>query len=215
MSAVVPLAAACRVAPQSVSHVTTFRLRFGVREIVLPVGKFTMGRAADCTLRIDDEHLSRHHAALRVELDRVAVQDTGSRNGVLVNGVRIRSERYLVPGDSIRLGAHELTLLRDDEHLPFADTRTKEAPGLEAPLVDVTTDDVPSPEVLSEREREVLELLAHGHTLKAIAERLDVSVKTTETYRARISQKLGLRSRAHLVQYALRHGLVPTRPENE
>src|SRR5690606_27059994 len=89
-----------------------FRLRYGPREVVLPLGKFTIGRASDCTLRIEDEWLSRHHAVLRVETDKVAIRDAGSRNGVIVNGVRIRSAHYLQPGDRIRLGRHELELLR-------------------------------------------------------------------------------------------------------
>jgi two-component system response regulator NreC len=61
---------------------------------------------------------------------------------------------------------------------------------------------------LSEREREVLRLLALGHTNQEIAARLYISVRTAETHRAHIMQKLGLSSRAELVRYALDHGLV-------
>jgi DNA-binding NarL/FixJ family response regulator len=61
---------------------------------------------------------------------------------------------------------------------------------------------------LSARERQVLELVAYGHTHKEIAERLDVSVKSVETYRARVADKLGLRSRSELVRYALDHGML-------
>jgi len=61
---------------------------------------------------------------------------------------------------------------------------------------------------LSSRERQVLELVAYGHTHKEIAERLEVSVKSVETYRSRVADKLGLRSRAELVRYALDHGLL-------
>jgi two-component system response regulator NreC len=63
-------------------------------------------------------------------------------------------------------------------------------------------------QALSEREREVLILVAHGHTAAEIAERLSLSSKTIETYRARGMEKLGLRSRAALVQFALAHGLL-------
>jgi DNA-binding NarL/FixJ family response regulator len=59
---------------------------------------------------------------------------------------------------------------------------------------------------LSEREKEVLSLIAWGYSNKEVAVKLTVSVKTVETYRVRIAQKLGLRSRAQLVQYALRQG---------
>jgi len=59
---------------------------------------------------------------------------------------------------------------------------------------------------LSEREKEVLILLAWGYSNKEIAGHLELSIKTVETYRVRISEKLGLRSRAKLVQFALRQG---------
>lgn len=63
-------------------------------------------------------------------------------------------------------------------------------------------------ETLSEREREVLKLIAEGYTGAEIAERLALSVKTVETYRARLMDKLHLQSRAELVRYALRKGLL-------
>ena len=59
---------------------------------------------------------------------------------------------------------------------------------------------------LSEREKEVLILLAWGYSNKEIAGQLDLSTKTVETYRVRVSEKLGLRSRTELVRYALRQG---------
>jgi DNA-binding NarL/FixJ family response regulator len=59
---------------------------------------------------------------------------------------------------------------------------------------------------LSEREAEVLQLIAQGHAVKAIAARLDVGVRTVETYKARGMEKLGLRTRADLVRYAVGRG---------
>ena len=61
---------------------------------------------------------------------------------------------------------------------------------------------------LSEREREVLRLLALGHTNQEISERLYISVRTAESHRAHIMQKLRLSTRAELVRYALSHGLL-------
>jgi two-component system response regulator NreC len=61
---------------------------------------------------------------------------------------------------------------------------------------------------LSEREREVLRLLALGHTNHEIAQLLYISVRTAETHRAHIMQKLHLSSRAELVRYALAQGLL-------
>jgi two-component system, NarL family, response regulator NreC len=61
---------------------------------------------------------------------------------------------------------------------------------------------------LSEREREVLRLLALGHTNQEIAKMLYISVRTAETHRAHIMQKLRLSTRAELVRYALAQGLL-------
>ena len=61
---------------------------------------------------------------------------------------------------------------------------------------------------LSDREREVLRLLALGHTNQEIAKMLYISVRTAETHRAHIMQKLGFSSRAELVRHALEHGLI-------
>jgi two-component system, NarL family, response regulator NreC len=61
---------------------------------------------------------------------------------------------------------------------------------------------------LSDREREVLRLLALGHTNQEIAKQLYISVRTAETHRAHIMQKLRLSSRAELVRYALAEGLL-------
>ena len=62
--------------------------------------------------------------------------------------------------------------------------------------------------VLTEREREVLQLMAEGKNTKEIASRLQVSVKTIETFRQHIMQKLNLHSLAELTKYAIREGLT-------
>jgi two-component system response regulator NreC len=63
---------------------------------------------------------------------------------------------------------------------------------------------------LSERETDVLRLIALGHTNAEIAAKLYISVRTVETHRAHIQQKLGVSTRAELVQSALARGLVET-----
>lgn len=66
---------------------------------------------------------------------------------------------------------------------------------------------------LSPREREIFSLVAQGFTNQHIADQLGISIKSVETYRARVMEKLGLRSRADLVQFALSCGvLLPGRP---
>ncbi len=61
---------------------------------------------------------------------------------------------------------------------------------------------------LSEREREVFMLLAQGLTNQQIAEKLVISPSTVQTHRAHIMEKLGLKTTADLIRYAIRHGLI-------
>ncbi|MFS8581097.1 MAG: response regulator transcription factor, partial [Novibacillus thermophilus] len=62
--------------------------------------------------------------------------------------------------------------------------------------------------VLSEREREILTLIAKGYSNKEIAELLVISVKTVESHKAHIMEKLGLSTRPQLVHYAIKKGLL-------
>ena len=71
---------------------------------------------------------------------------------------------------------------------------TKPSPGSESPL--------------SDREREVLQMLAEGKSSRLIAERLHLSVTTVDSHRKHIMDKLGLRSIAELTKYAVREGLT-------
>ena len=83
------------------------------------------------------------------------------------------------------------------------------SPGMSRALVDaVRTNTEMRSDLLTGREREVLQLVAEGKTSKEIASVLDVSVKTAETHRANIMNKLDIHETAGLVRYAIRHGIV-------
>jgi two-component system response regulator NreC len=73
---------------------------------------------------------------------------------------------------------------------------------LDGPTPARETDD------LTDREREVLRLIAQGHTNREAADRLCISVKTVETHRAHLMEKLGIKSRAGLTRYAIQKGLL-------
>ena len=75
-------------------------------------------------------------------------------------------------------------------------------------MPDQTRDEMSPSEVLSERELQVLKLVAEGFSSREIAEQILVGVKTVETYRGRFAEKLGLKSRADIVRYALEVGLL-------
>ena len=89
---------------------------------------------------------------------------------------------------------------------------TRNADALVRP-VDRGTPPHGTPKHLSRREIEVLRLLAEGHSNQEIADRIRVSVKTVETYRTRLSEKLGLKGRAELYRFAVESGLLDSRQE--
>ena len=62
--------------------------------------------------------------------------------------------------------------------------------------------------LLSPREREVLRLIAHGYSMAEVAERLSLSIKTVDTYKTRLTEKLGTTKKSELVSYALKYGLL-------
>jgi two-component system, NarL family, response regulator NreC len=72
-----------------------------------------------------------------------------------------------------------------------------------------TSDSLDLYDTLTNREREVFQLAAEGHTNGEIASRLFISPRTVETHRANVMHKLGLRSQTDLVRYALQRGILP------
>ena len=89
-----------------------------------------------------------------------------------------------------------------------AEGRTYLNPSLGARLAAMPEQPAGPPDDLSGRELEVLRLIALGHTNAEIGEQLFLSVRTVETHRAHVQQKLGRTTRAELVRYALDHGLL-------
>jgi two-component system response regulator NreC len=83
------------------------------------------------------------------------------------------------------------------------------SPGVSQAVVEAyrTKSDRPS-DPLSVRERQVLQLIAEGKSTKDVASLLCISVKTAESHRARLMQKLDIHETASLVRYAIRRGLI-------
>jgi DNA-binding NarL/FixJ family response regulator len=74
---------------------------------------------------------------------------------------------------------------------------------------ELTAPKAPSPhELLTEREAQVLALLATGLSVKQVAGKLDISISSVNTYRARIFSKMGLASNAELIRYAIKHRIA-------
>jgi len=188
--------------PDTETWMRPFALKTGNQAFSLAPGAYRIGRGPTSDIRIDDASVSRSHATLRVDASRVVIEELGSRNGILVNGKARRGATPLEPGDKLQLGNVEFVLVAAD---PIPDGGASAATRPLPKLADR------SDPVLSAREREVLEKIALGVTQREIAEALGLSVKTVETYRARIAEKLGLESRAALVDYAIRSGVLRAR----
>jgi len=191
-----------------------YRARHRGQELELSF-PFVIGRALDCQLSIDGGLVSRHHARLRESAHGLIVEDLGSLNGVFVNQRRITEPTLLAHGDIVGIGLDELEIV-DFEIAPRREKPTQPAP-LPAESAPSGESDVDGPElatkttqlgVLTERERQVFELIVLGHTQSEIATKLHVSVKTVESHRAHIADKLNCRTRAELVAYALTSGLL-------
>lgn len=76
----------------------------------------------------------------------------------------------------------------------------------------MTTEEIGTTELLTDKEREVLQLIAEGRKTKEIAERLHISVKTVEARRSKIMEKLNINNVAGLTKFAIREGLTSIEP---
>lgn len=83
------------------------------KHIDIPLGKFFIGRAADCQIQCTDDLVSRHHCVLIFEKDLILVRDFESTNGTYINGERIAGERELKIGDEIQIGPLKFEVVID------------------------------------------------------------------------------------------------------
>jgi len=144
-------------------------------------------------------------------------QITKKRPGAEVIVLSVHSDRHFVEA-ALRAGAAGY-LLKEAAFQELilavrtaADGQTYLSPGVAHLVVEEfvrhPSDEAGPPHDLSDREREVLQLLAEGHATKQIARRLHVSVKTVESHRHHIMEKLNLHSVPELTKYAVREGLT-------
>ncbi len=125
-------------------------------------------------------------------------------------------ERYLY--EALRVGAGGYVLKREaDQDLvravravyngePFLTGDAQRS--LVRDLMEMSPEEAPRRDKLTDRELEVVKLIAEAHTNKQIAEILGLSEKTVESHRANVLNKLGMRDRVELVRYAVRRGLI-------
>ncbi|QHT59518.1 response regulator transcription factor [Paenibacillus lycopersici] len=142
-------------------------------------------RLPDCSILVltmhdDDEYLFRaiHAGASGYILKNAPHEELVSAIHTIANG-----NAYLYPTATKRLMSEYLDKLKRGEHSDIFDT-------------------------LSDREKEILGWIAKGYANKEIAEHLIISVKTVETHKSNLMEKLGLRTRPELVKFAMKKGLL-------
>lgn len=167
-----------------------------------------------CTLRPDIVVLDLSmpvmggvQAAERIRRDcpgvRVLALTVHEEEGYLTQFLRAGADGYVVKRSASKALVDAIRALASGQKYFDAPIREALVAGYLGPKGGAAGE---APEVLSVRERDVLVRIAQGFSNKAIAEALAISVKTVETYKARIAEKLGLRSRVDIVRYAAHHG---------
>jgi DNA-binding NarL/FixJ family response regulator len=143
-----------------------------------------------------------------------SVRRTNSHLKIIVLSMHA-NEAYVV--ESLRYGASAYLLKESSSqeliraiHDVLAGKRylSKDLPLLEAYVKLVGTPVVDSYDLLTERERQVLQLVAEGHTNIEIAQRLSIGARTVETHRANMQHKLGLKNQNEVVRYVMQRGLL-------
>lgn len=150
-----------------------------------------VGRGGDCDVVLADPTVSRHHALVEPTPTGWEVRDVQSRHGTTLNGRVLSRPSPLAAGDRVGIGRCTLTFRSG------------------SPSLSATAEPGPvrgGREGLSAREWEVLRLLARGHTDRAVAEELCISVATVHSHLDRIRDKTGRRRRGELAAFAVDHG---------
>ncbi|HEX3239527.1 MAG TPA: response regulator transcription factor [Solirubrobacterales bacterium] len=209
--------------PQSAGAISVFLV--DDHAVVRGALKALLEGQADLDVVGEAADLASVEEALARQAPRVLVLDVNLPDGLAVD--RVAALRELAPETQVVLLTMErdLTLARralddgalgylfkDAAHLELIEAVRAAAEGrrylpaaIAAGLAKASKRDQ---QLLSPRETDVLRLMALGHTNREIAEQLDLSVRTVETHRSHIQQKLGLSSRPELTRYALDHRLI-------
>lgn len=147
--------------------------------------------------------LAQTHPATRVVMLSMHAQDEYVRGALGAGAAGYLLKDASVPELELALQA----VMRGETYLSPAVSKrlVQELVGNRGPALASTP-------ALTSRQREVLQLIAEGHSTKEIAHRLGLSVKTIESHRAQIMDRLDIRDVAGLVRYAIRAGLIPPEP---
>lgn len=164
------------------------------KRIELKRDELTLGRRNTNDIVLKDPLVSRLHAILVRRHGSVLVEDLGSHNGTYVNGERVMFLRQLQHGDLLQMGASRA--LFEDASLGTDDST----------IVDEGASVAPA--AFTQRQLQVLRLVARGLANKEIARRLSVSERTVKAYLSSVFDKLAVSNRSAAIMTALRLGLI-------
>lgn len=157
-------------------------------------GHLVIGRDPNSDVVLMDKTVSRRHATLwRKGRSSWFLSDQQSRNGTWVNGVPVKTEARVRPGDTLTFGRVHVTFTDLGDTFTIGPTHKDPSKAL-------------SP--LTSREESILRLVALGQSDKKIAETLVISVRTVQAHLDSIRNKVDLRRRADLTKYALQSGVI-------
>lgn len=166
----------------------------------LEPGKSLIGRCDDSQIWLADPHVSREHAIISWNVDRLTVQDLGSRNGTQINGRSIRGEEPLTDGDEVRLGPYIVRVFYEigDAIRCFVNSEISTC----ADIIRTSNLELRSLKFpdLTPAQRRVYEGFAEGLSEKEVAARLKISVHTVHTHAKAIYKTFAISSRAELVR---------------
>jgi pSer/pThr/pTyr-binding forkhead associated (FHA) protein len=156
---------------------------------------YRVGRSSHCSFVVSDLSVSRYHAEVTVNLEKVRVKDLGSRNGTYVDGVRV-NEVELQPGQSVRFGTVQFQITGHDE------SRTPDQDFSDISTFFVENKPFFRPATLkrlSEAQRRVLDELLLGLSEKEVATKLDLSPHTVHNHVKEVYRRMSVSSRAELL----------------
>lgn len=174
-----------------------------------------IGRARDNDLVLDDARVSRYHAELTSQPGEDAqLRDCGSANGIRANGARIE-HATIRAGDVIEIGDTTLRAVTVGAYLELevvAEGSTLRPVSDDTGVTPAPVGEPAQQPAVTNRERDLLALLAGGATDRQIADALYISIATVRSHLDRIHEKTGRRRRADLTRLALELGITPTKP---
>ncbi len=154
---------------------------------------YRVGRSSDCDFVLKDKSVSRYHAEVTVNEDRIFVKDLGSRNGTFVEDCRIE-EAEVLPTQSVRFGNAQFQLIGYGDQPPSRDDSM--APTF---VVNSTGTAAAALKQLSDAQRRVLDLLLEGKSEKEVASKLRISQHTVHNHVKKIYLKMSVNSRPELL----------------